>query len=152
MHSTMSKLLLLGFLLIGQSVPSPGMSRRAEGPYRCVRFGFRPPREPQEFRTNHPSRTPVRIYPRAATGLAVDWFSERLDSGRPIASSDQFSSGKELGTLIPILGMVLVAVPIGAILLACPTFTGLSSIPDPKGGHRAGLVAFYHRPLRASRG
>jgi len=71
---------------------------------------------------------------RAAIGLSVDWFAETLDGGRPIASSNQVWYWKELGTLIALIGMVLLAFPIGAMLLARPTFAGLSSISAPARG------------------
>ena len=68
---------------------------------------------------------------RVAIGHAVDWFQRTLDGGSNLSPSDQIWYWKELGTLIALIGMVLLLFPVGGILLRTSIFAELAENPAP---------------------
>lgn len=68
---------------------------------------------------------------RAAIGHAIDWFQMTLDGGNDLPSQDQIWFWKELGTLLSLVGMVLLLLAVGGILLETPLFQELQSGPQP---------------------
>jgi len=71
---------------------------------------------------------------RLAIGHAVDWFQQTLEGGDPLPPSRQVWYWKELGTLLALIGMVLLLFPVGAMLLARPWFAELVQPPPPPSG------------------
>ena len=90
---------------------------------------------------------------RVAIGHAVDWFQRTLDGGSNLSPSDQIWYWKELGTLIALIGMVLLLFPVGGMLLRTSLFAELAENPAPlrsasgKGWWLAALVFVVLPPL-----
>lgn len=57
----------------------------------------------------------------AAIGHALDWFAQTLEGGTPLPADDQIWFFKEIGTLIALIGFVV---------LICGSFNGLLSLPS----------------------
>ena len=70
-------------------------------------------------------------FSREAIGYAIDWMQQTLKGGKNIPSSDQIWYWKELGTLIALIGMVLLLFPVGQILLKTSFFKELREAPAP---------------------
>jgi pimeloyl-ACP methyl ester carboxylesterase len=69
---------------------------------------------------------------RVAIGHAIDWFQRTLIGGKAIPSSNQIWYWKEIGTLIALIGMVLLLFPVGSLLLRkCEFFKELEGAPAP---------------------
>jgi hypothetical protein len=66
---------------------------------------------------------------RTAIGRAVDWFQATLEGGTDIPSSNQIWYWKELGTLLALVGMVLLLLSVGTYLLRTPWFRELAGEP-----------------------
>jgi len=66
---------------------------------------------------------------RTAVGHAVEWFQTTLDGGSDLPSSNQIWYWKELGTLVALVGMVLLLLSVGALLLETPWFRELAQAP-----------------------
>jgi pimeloyl-ACP methyl ester carboxylesterase len=67
-----------------------------------------------------------------AIGYAVDWFQQTLTGGKPFAASSQIWYWKEIGTLIALIGMILLLFPVGSLLLStCGFFKELAGAPAP---------------------
>lgn len=68
---------------------------------------------------------------QVAIGHAVDWFQKTLQGGNQLPPASQTWYWKELGTLIALIGMVLLFFPIGALLLKTTYFAELVELPAP---------------------
>lgn len=81
---------------------------------------------------------PCMIHPRVhfsteAIGDAVEWMQATLKGGNNLPPSNQIWYWKEIGTLIALIGMVLLLFPIGQCLLRKEFFQELSETPaEPK--------------------
>ncbi|MEX0739507.1 MAG: alpha/beta fold hydrolase [Pseudohongiella sp.] len=67
----------------------------------------------------------------ASIGHAIDWFSQTLEGGNPDAVSDQIWFYKEIGTLIALIGFVMLILGSFNMLLLTPYFSRLSSPDSP---------------------
>ena len=68
---------------------------------------------------------------RVAIGHAVEWFQKTLDGGTNLAPSEQTWYWKEFGTLVALIGMVLLFFPVGGMLLRTSLFAELLETPAP---------------------
>ncbi|MFC1660740.1 alpha/beta hydrolase family protein, partial [Gemmatimonadota bacterium] len=68
---------------------------------------------------------------RVAIGNAVEWFQRTLEGGSDLPSSKQIWYWRELGTLMALVGMVLLFFPVGDMLLQTPWFADLGRDPRP---------------------
>jgi pimeloyl-ACP methyl ester carboxylesterase len=64
-----------------------------------------------------------------AIGHALDWFDRTLEGGRPLPADDQVWMWKELGTLLALIGMVVLITPVATRLAGSSTFSALASTP-----------------------
>jgi hypothetical protein len=64
-------------------------------------------------------------------GHAIDWFAQTLDGGTPDAASNQIWIYKEIGTLIALIGFVMLLLGSFNVLLMTPYFSRLSSPDSP---------------------
>ena len=71
--------------------------------------------------TTHPGD---HISPEAI-GYSIDWFAQTLDGAQPIPASDQIWLWKEIGTLIALVGFVVLLAGTFDMLLAAPAFARL---------------------------
>ncbi len=53
-----------------------------------------------------------------AIGNAVEWFQSTLEGGNDLPPSNQIWFWKEIGTLIALIGMILLLFPVGSLLLS----------------------------------
>jgi pimeloyl-ACP methyl ester carboxylesterase len=74
----------------------------------------------------------------STVGLAVEWFAQTLKGGKAIPAGDQTWHWKQRGTLLALLGMVLLLFPLGAILLETRFFRPLAG-PEPEAKPIRGL-------------
>ncbi|GHA99449.1 hypothetical protein GCM10009069_22790 [Algimonas arctica] len=65
----------------------------------------------------------------AAIGHAVDWFAQTLDRGTSLSSRNQIWVLKEVGTLIALIGFVVLLLGSFELLLALPQFSRLRARP-----------------------
>ncbi len=65
----------------------------------------------------------------AAIGHAIDWFAQTLSGGTPLPSEDQIWFRKEIGTLIALIGFVVLMLGSFQLLLSTPMFSPLSAPP-----------------------
>lgn len=72
---------------------------------------------------NHLSHTSI--------GHAIDWFALTLEGGNPGAVNDQIWFFKEIGTLIALIGFVMLVLGSFNVLLLTPYFSRLSSPQSP---------------------
>ena len=75
--------------------------------------------------TQPPVTHPGDHLSRAAIGDAIDWFALTLDGGQPLPTSDQRWPWKELGTLLALLGSVVLMLGLMRLLLFLPPFRPL---------------------------
>ncbi len=80
--------------------------------------------------------SPPIIHPRdhisrEAIGYSISWFEQTLKGGKPVPVSDQVWYWKEIGTLIAMIGMVLLLFPLGGLFLRTRFFSELSE-PTPQ--------------------
>jgi pimeloyl-ACP methyl ester carboxylesterase len=68
-----------------------------------------------------------------AIGYALDWFAKTLQGGTPLPASDQIWFRKEVGTLIALVGFVLLLVGTFDGLITMPAFARLR-LPETAGG------------------
>ncbi len=61
---------------------------------------------------------PADMESRASVGDAIDWFQQTLMGGKQLPVSSQVWMWKEIGTLIAMIGMILLLFPVGSLLLA----------------------------------
>jgi len=66
----------------------------------------------------------------AAIGHALEWFALTLEGGTPLPADDQIWFGKEIGTLIGLIGFVVLTCGSIKALLATPTFACLQQQPS----------------------
>ncbi len=83
-----------------------------------------------------PVTHPGAHHSRAAIGHAVEWFDRTLGAPVPIPADRQVWYWKELGTLLALLGFLLLPLPVGALLLRTTWFAELNGRPDPPSGVR----------------
>jgi hypothetical protein len=70
---------------------------------------------------------------RVAIGNAVEWFQSTLEGGNDLPSTSQIWYWREFGTLMALVGMVLLLFPVGDLLLRAPWFADLVQNPhSPK--------------------
>jgi pimeloyl-ACP methyl ester carboxylesterase len=60
-----------------------------------------------------------------AIGYSLDWFAKTLGGGTPLPSDDQIWFRKELGTLIALIGFVVLLLGVFDALLGAPVFSQL---------------------------
>ncbi|MCH8552528.1 MAG: alpha/beta fold hydrolase [Natronospirillum sp.] len=72
---------------------------------------------------------PANHFSTESVGYALDWFDQTLEGGQSLSSSDQVWIWKEIGTLIALLGMVMLLVPAGTRLINLPAFQSLRGTP-----------------------
>ncbi len=79
--------------------------------------------------TNHPGLT----LSNEAVGDAVSWMQQTLTGVSPLPASDQIWIWDEIGTLLALLGVILLIFPVGALLLRTRFFSELAGeLPAPK--------------------
>lgn len=66
---------------------------------------------------------------RAAIGQSIDWFAQTLDGARPLPANNQIWFYKELGTLIGLIGFVVLILGTLKGLLALPWLRDLQAAP-----------------------
>ncbi|MDX1491260.1 MAG: alpha/beta fold hydrolase [Pseudohongiellaceae bacterium] len=64
-----------------------------------------------------------------AIGHALDWFAQTLDGGTPLAASDQIWFFKEVGTLIALIGFVMLICGSVQLLLTHNYFASVNGTP-----------------------
>jgi pimeloyl-ACP methyl ester carboxylesterase len=74
--------------------------------------------------------TPAITHPdehisRQAIGYSLDWFAKTLQGGTPLPSDDQIWFRKEIGTLIALIGFVVLLLGVFDGLLEAPVFSHL---------------------------
>ncbi len=67
----------------------------------------------------------------ASIGHAIDWFAQTLEGGNPDAVNDQIWFFKEIGTLIALIGFVMLMLGSFNVLLLTPYFSRLISANSP---------------------
>ena len=72
---------------------------------------------------------PANHFSNESIGYAIAWFDQTLEGGQSLSSSDQVWIWKEIGTLIALIGMVLLLVPAGHRLINLPAFQALRDTP-----------------------
>lgn len=87
-----------------------------------------------------------------AIGYAIDWFDRTLEGGQSIPASNQTWMWKELGTLLALVGMVLLIPALIPGLANTAPFRALKSTPvEPKpipgGGWWIGAIVFMALPV-----
>lgn len=65
-----------------------------------------------------------------AIGYALDWFAQTLDGGTPLPASDQIWFFKEIGTLLGLIGFVVLLCGSFKLLLTTPAFAVLAQPPQ----------------------
>jgi hypothetical protein len=68
-----------------------------------------------------------------AIGYSLDWFAKTLVGGTPLPSDDQIWLRKELGTMIALIGFVVLLLGVFDALLEAPRFSRLR-LPEPADG------------------
>ncbi|MDA1103187.1 MAG: alpha/beta fold hydrolase [Gemmatimonadetes bacterium] len=85
-----------------------------------------------------PVTHPADHFSRVAIGHAVDWFQTTLEGESTREPGDQIWYWKELGTLVALVGMIVLLFGVGATLLAQPVFQPIVGPPAPARGARGG--------------
>ncbi|HEY4345694.1 MAG TPA: alpha/beta fold hydrolase [Parvibaculum sp.] len=80
--------------------------------------------------------TPETTHPgdhfsNAAIGASLDWFAQTLKGGTPKPASDQIWVVKEIGTLVALIGFVLLMLGTFDLLLGLPVFASMTHAPAP---------------------
>ncbi|MEO6893316.1 MAG: alpha/beta hydrolase [Ktedonobacteraceae bacterium] len=75
--------------------------------------------------TTHPGLT----FSNEAVGDAVAWMQQTLTGVSPLPTSDQIWIWDEIGTLLALLGVILLIFPVGALLLRTRFFSELAGEP-----------------------
>ena len=92
-------------------------------------------RQLQTPNTTHPGD---HLSPEAI-GYSIDWFAQTLEGAQPIPSSDQIWLWKEIGTLIALIGFVVLLAGTFEMLLTAPAFARLRTTqPDVAYVRRSG--------------
>ena len=89
----------------------------------------------QQPNTTHPGDH----FSNEAIGEAITWFDQTLDGAQPIPADDQIWIWKEIGTLIALIGFVVLLAGAFEMLLSSPAFAHLRRAPtavahDKRGG------------------
>ena len=80
-----------------------------------------------------PSMNHPRVhFSREAIGNAVEWMQTTLKGGKNMPPSDQIWYWKEFGTLIALIGMVILLFPVGRYLLRTEFFKELNETPSQR--------------------
>ena len=95
---------------------------------------------------------PYLHFSTEAIGDAVAWMQATLKGGNAIPPSDQIWYWKEIGTLIAMIGMILLLFPVGGYLLRTNYFKELNEAPAPRkslsgGGWWIGAVITILLPI-----
>jgi pimeloyl-ACP methyl ester carboxylesterase len=70
-------------------------------------------------------------FSHAAIGHAINWFDKTLKGAQPIPSDDQIWLWKEIGTLLALLGMLILIIPVLTCIVGTSTFSSLKqSVPQ----------------------
>jgi pimeloyl-ACP methyl ester carboxylesterase len=80
-----------------------------------------------------PITHPADHFSHEAIGHALDWFSKTLTGGTPLPSTDQIWLRKEFGTLIALVGFVVLLLGAFEFLLAQPIFSVLRAVSYDQG-------------------
>ncbi len=75
---------------------------------------------------------PMLHWSTEAIGAAVAWMQTTLKGGKDIPTSNQIWRWKEIGTLIALIGMIILLFPIGGYLLRTNYFKELNEAPAPR--------------------
>jgi len=100
-----------------------------------------------------PSMIHARVHFSTETiGYAIEWMQATLQGGNAIPPSDQIWYWKEIGTLIAMIGMILLLFPVGGYLLRTNYFKELNETPAPRkslsgGGWWIGAVITILLPI-----
>jgi pimeloyl-ACP methyl ester carboxylesterase len=87
--------------------------------------------------TTHPGMT----FDNEAIGDAVSWMQQTLTGVSSLPASEQIWLWDEIGTLLALIGVVLLLFPVGALLLRLPFFSELASeVPVSKATQGAGWI------------
>jgi pimeloyl-ACP methyl ester carboxylesterase len=86
-----------------------------------------------------------------AIGYALDWFDRTLEGGQPLPVDNQVWMWKELGTLLALIGMVVLIAPVATRLAGSSTFSALSGTPPKSyslsgGNWWVGAIVFMALP------
>ena len=73
---------------------------------------------------------PAEHISHVAIGDAIDWFSKTLKGGAAIPPGNQIWFGKEIGTLIALVGFILLLLGTFELLLSTPYFAQLAGKPE----------------------
>jgi pimeloyl-ACP methyl ester carboxylesterase len=65
-----------------------------------------------------------------AIGHALDWFAQTLEGGTPLPANDQIWFWKEIGTLLGLIGFVVLLCGSFGVLLQAPAFASLRAVPS----------------------
>jgi len=71
-------------------------------------------------------------FSREAIGYSISWFQQTLKGGKPIPANDQVWYWKEIGTLLAMIGMILLLFPLGGLLMKVPFFMELKETTPEK--------------------
>ncbi|HTX92320.1 MAG TPA: alpha/beta fold hydrolase [Anaerolineales bacterium] len=82
---------------------------------------------------------PVTTHPgdhlsTVAIGYAISWFQQTLTGGNGLPPSNQIWYWKEIGTLIALIGMIMLLFPVGQLLLQTHYFSELVEASAPSKG------------------
>lgn len=76
---------------------------------------------------------PADHFSREAIGYSLDWFGKTLTGGKPLPSTDQIWLWKEIGTLIGLVGLVVLLLGAFEFLLGMAPFSVLRAVPSGPG-------------------
>jgi pimeloyl-ACP methyl ester carboxylesterase len=88
---------------------------------------------------------PADHFSHEAIGYSIDWFAKTLTGGTPLPSSDQIWLRKEVGTLIALMGFVVLMLGVFELALSLPAF---SSLRGSASGNDATIIAAPGRNRR----
>jgi pimeloyl-ACP methyl ester carboxylesterase len=78
-----------------------------------------------------PGTHPMDHISATAIGDSIDWFQRTLRGGTPKRPSDQIWPWREFGTLLALIGFVIVLLGALQLLLALPYFAPITGVPWP---------------------
>lgn len=76
---------------------------------------------------------PADHFSREAIGYSLDWFGKTLTGGTPLPSTDQIWLWKEIGTLIALVGLIILLLGAFEVLLGLAPFSALGVVPSGPG-------------------
>jgi pimeloyl-ACP methyl ester carboxylesterase len=83
---------------------------------------------------------PADHFSHEAIGYSLDWFSKTLTGGMPLPSTDQIWRRKELGTLIALIGFVVLLLGTFELFLGWSAFTSLQATTAGHGAPTAPAI------------